>query len=72
MKPRSKTWGLGLMLLMCPAFDTIEGHPLNLEEKVALAMKLNRGSRNMQHEHSRANTCRKRTFVYKYWTRQQS
>ena len=51
MTAQSKTWGLGLTLLMCAAFDTVEGRPLNLEEKVALATKPKRGSRNKRHEH---------------------
>ena len=51
MTAQSKTRGLGLTLLTCPAFDTVEGRPLNLEEKVALATKPKRGSRNKRHEH---------------------
>ena len=69
---QSKTQGLGLTLLMCPASDTVEERPLNLEEKAALVTKPKRGSRNKWHEHGRVNTCRKRTFIYECWTRQRS
>ena len=51
MTAQSKTRGLRLTLLLCPAFDSVGGRPLNLEEKVALATKPKRGSRNKRHEH---------------------
>ena len=46
MTARSKTRGLGLTLIICPAFDTVQGRKLNMEEKVVLATKPKRGSRN--------------------------
>ena len=42
---------LGLTLIICPAFDTVQGHQLNLKEKFVLATKFKGGSRNERHEH---------------------
>ena len=39
MTALSKTRGLKLPLIICPAFDSAQGRQLNLEEKVALAIK---------------------------------
>ena len=41
----------GLTLIICPAFDTVQGRQLNLKEKFVLATKFKGGSRNERHEH---------------------
>ena len=56
MTALSKTRGLGLTLIICPAFDIVQGRQLSLEEKVALATKLKRGSRNKRREHGELPT----------------
>ena len=51
MTALSNTCGLGLTLITCPAFDTVQGLQLKLGEKFALEIKPKRGGRNKQHEH---------------------
>ena len=51
MTALSKTRGLGLTPIICPALVIVQGRQLNLEEKVALGTKLKRGSRNKRYKH---------------------
>ena len=51
MKAHTKTRGIGLTLITCPAFDTVQGRQLNVNEKYALATKPKKGSRDRRHEH---------------------
>ena len=51
MTALSNTCGLGLTLITCPAFVTVQGFQLKLDEKFALEIKPKRGGRNKQHEH---------------------
>ena len=44
LKAQVMTRSLGLMLITCPAFDTVHGWQLNMDEKYALAMKPKTGS----------------------------
>ena len=51
MTALSNTCGLRLTQITCPAFDTVQGRQLKLDEKFALEIKPKRGDRNKQHEH---------------------
>ena len=46
-----QTCGLGLTLIIWPAFDIVQGCQLNLEESFALATKAKKGSRNKRQKH---------------------
>lgn len=43
MTAKARASQRGISLVLCPAFDTIEGHPLMLQEKFAIAAKLKGG-----------------------------
>ena len=51
MKAQSETQSLGVTLITsCPAFDTVQGRQLNMEERIALTTKPKRDSRDrLQH-----------------------
>ena len=51
MTALSNACGLGLTLITCPAFDTVQGRQLKLDEKFALEIKPTRGGSNKQHEY---------------------
>ena len=49
-----KTQSLGVTLIpSCLAFDTVQGRQLNMKERIALATKPKRDSRDRWHEYGR-------------------
>jgi len=46
----TRTQALGIMLIKCPAFDTVQGRQLTLEEKFAVAAKPKTGRGKNRHD----------------------
>jgi len=50
MTARTHTQALSIMLIKCPAVDTVQGHQLTLEEKFTVAAKAKTGQGKNHHD----------------------